>query len=77
MAALQGQIDFPDDQAAYTAGYAHGQNPNGNFQAILESKDIKAMQNETAKRAWPYTDTATGITYPTWGATNGGLDNPD
>lgn len=76
-AALQGQVDLPDDQAAYEAGYAHGQNPSGDFQAILESKDIDAMQNETAKKGWPSTDTATGTTYPTWGATHGGLDNPD
>ena len=76
-AALQGQVDLPDDQAAYEAGYAHGQYPSGDFQAILESKDIDAMQNETAKKGWPSTDTATGSTYPTWGATHGGLDNPD
>ncbi|MGQ9661870.1 MAG: hypothetical protein ACUVWX_05955, partial [Kiritimatiellia bacterium] len=76
-AALQGQVDHPDDQAAYEAGYAYGQNPSGDFQAILESKDIDAMQNETAKKGWPSTDTATGATYPTWGATQGGLNNPD
>lgn len=69
--------DNPDDQAAYTAGFAHGQNPSGDFKTILESKAINTMQIETAKRGWPATDLATGTTYPTWGATHGGLTTPD
>ena len=69
--------DAPDDQAAYTAGYAHGENPSTSFRTILESKDIDAMQNESAKRGWPSSDTATGGTYPTWGATRPGLITPD
>ena len=77
VATAQGKVDFPDDQAAYEAGYAHGKDPSGDFKAILESKNIDAMQNEAAKKGWPSTETATGATYPTWGATDGGLDNPD
>ena len=69
--------DTPEDQASYTAGYAHGQNPSTDFQTILESKDINAMQTEPAKRGWSSPDTATGGTYPTWGATQAGLTTPD
>ena len=69
--------DNPDDQAAYTAGHAHGQNPSTDFKTILESKDINAMQTEPAKRGWPSSDTATGGTYPTWGATHAGLATSD
>ena len=69
--------DNPDDQAAYTAGYAHGQSPSTDFKTILESKDINAMQTEAAKRGWSSSDTATGGTYPTWGATHAGLTTPD
>jgi hypothetical protein len=68
--------DTPDDQAAYTAGYAHGQNPSADFKTILESKDINTMQTEPAKKGWPSSDTATGGIYPTWGATHGG-STPD
>ena len=77
VATAQGKVDFPDDKAAYEAGYAHGEDPSGDFKTILESKNIDAMQNEAAKKGWPSTETATGSTYPTWGATHGGLDIPD
>ena len=69
--------DTPDDQAAYTAGYAHGQNSTTDFKTILESKDINAMQAEPAKRGWPSSDSTTSGTYPTWGATHAGLTTPD
>jgi hypothetical protein len=69
--------DTLEDQASYTAGYAHGQSPSTDFKTILESRDINAMQVEQAKRGWPSTDTATGGTYPTWGATHAGLTTPD
>lgn len=75
---LAGHVpDTPDDQAAYTAGYAHGQNPTADFKSVLESKDINAMQSDPARRGWPSPETATGRTYPTWGATHGGLTTPD
>jgi hypothetical protein len=78
VALLTGKVpDNPDDQVAYTAGYAHGQNPTTDFKTILGSKDINAMQTEPAKRGWPSSDTATGSTYPTWGATHAGLTTPD
>lgn len=77
VAELQGQVDFPDDQAAYTAGYAYGQNPDNDFKTILESKDIDAMQNESAKKGWPSTHIAIGTTYPKWGSMHGGIDNQD
>jgi hypothetical protein len=72
--------DNPDDQAAYTAGYAYGQAPNEDFCDILESNNIVAMQIETAKKAWPSGELwpqDRWVQYPTWGATHGGLDNPD
>jgi hypothetical protein len=75
--------DNPDDQAAYTAGYAFGQNPTANFKDILESKDIRKMQDvkqgtSSPLYCWPSEETASGSTYPTWGATaGGGIINPD
>lgn len=69
--------DNPDDQAAYTAGYAYGEDPTADFKDVLESKDIEVMQTEPAKRGWPSTDTDTGDTYPTWGASGPGLEEPD
>ena len=68
--------DDPDDVAAYAAGHAFGLNPTGNFKDILESCNIPAMQKDSAKRAWPSKDVASGTTYPTWGATSG-LLTPD
>jgi hypothetical protein len=59
--------DDPDDIAAIEAGYAFGRNPSKGFKATIESFDIPAMQKETAKRAWPSTETATGIIHPTFG----------
>jgi hypothetical protein len=71
--------DNPDDQAAYTAGFAYGENASEDFCVILASKDINAMQTERAKRAWPSDmewPQANWVQYPTWGAT-AGLANPD
>lgn len=69
--------DNPDDQAAYAAGYAFGQNPSTGFKDILEENNIYAMQNDVARRGWPSTDIDSGLEYPTWGASQSGLDNPD
>lgn len=69
--------DNPDDQAAYTAGFAFGGSPSSDFKDILESKDIHAMQNELARHGWPSSDIDSGSAYPTWGATHPGLENPD
>ena len=64
-------------QSAVISGYAFGLNPTADFATILESCDISAMQNSTAKKYWPSTILGKGITYPTWGATHGNILNPD
>ena len=54
------RLDSSDDQAAYTAGYAYGENggaccdylsPSG--VAVYGVSPVEDMQTETAKRAWP------------------------
>lgn len=78
VARLQTKVsDNPDDQAAYAVGFEHGLHPNTSFQTILETADINAMQNSVAKHGWPSSETATGSIYPTWGASQSGLGNPD
>ena len=73
---LHRKRDAPDDQAAYAAGHALGLNPYRDFRAIPEELNILTMQSESAKKGWPSEDVATGVLYPTWGATPG-INTPD
>ena len=63
--------------AAYAAGYDFGQHPNANWKTILELHDIPSMQNESARKGWPSSETATGELYPTYGASENGISTPD
>jgi hypothetical protein len=76
-ARFHGTTDHPDDIAAYAAGYDFGQHPNANWKTILELHDIPSMQNESARKGWPSSETATGELYPTYGASENGISTPD
>lgn len=48
-----GVPDNPDDIAAFQAAFEWGENPSQDFKTILESRKVKEMQGEAAKRGWP------------------------